>query len=589
MSEDHRAIRSPGLIAVFRARGWALCSVGVVYQALLLLVVGPISAGAWSFAVARASGSSAVVNSALTRLVTTPVSVLALALAALAAISVERVAVAATAAVVVNPEQGAWDALTGADKHLGELLRIALWQFWLLLLYSLPALALAGGAYLIAFGPRGPVSAYARNPNGLYWIGGVLGVVLVSMWVYLALRWVFSVQAFVEQGYRGRAALRRSRELTAGRWVRIGGSIAALVLGLMLAGVVVSLVSRLAVMSASGSVGWLAVWLAVNSMLSAALAVLIFSALQALVMSRYLRARSRSIAPSSAERAGRAPWTAIGLIVLAAATVGALGVLVVSVTLGGPIAPTQIELIAHRAGEAYAPENTVAAVEQARKDNADRLEFDVQRTSDGQLVVVHDADLLRLSGKDISVGGSTLAEVQAVDIGKGQHVPTLIEFLDAAGDTPLALEIKTHPGDKQSTEEVVTLLQARGAIDRTVLLSLDPAITDLAHRKEPRLRTADLVSVAIGQVPLLPSDVIAPTSSMASTLFVSAAHSAGRKVWVWSLTDDAMVREAAMRGVDGIITSDVPRTREVLAEMGALSAEEVRARRVSDLLDALAN
>ena len=52
---------------------------------------------------------------------------------------------------------------------------------------------------------------------------------------------------------------------------------------------------------------------------------------------------------------------------------------------------------AHRGASAYAPENTIPAFEQAIEMWADGVEFDVQRTSDGQLVVIHDETITRTS------------------------------------------------------------------------------------------------------------------------------------------------------------------------------------------------
>ena len=256
-----------------------------------------------------------------------------------------------------------------------------------------------------------------------------------------------------------------------------------------------------------------------------------------------------------------------------------------------PVDVARIEVIAHRAGEAYAPENSLAAVATARKDGASRLEFDVQRTSDDHIVVIHDADLLRIAGKDVTVANSTLAELQRIDIGSGfdpsfadERIPTLVQFLDAAGDTPLALEVKTHAKDEQTTREVVALLQKRGAIDRTVLISLDPELTALAHSIDPKLLTGDLVSVGAGESFRLPSEVIAPSSGIATTQFVSGAHAEGKKVWVWTLQEEALVRQAAVRGVDGIITSDVIATRKALDAMDDLTPAETARQRLTDLL-----
>ncbi|MBI5202755.1 MAG: glycerophosphodiester phosphodiesterase, partial [Elusimicrobia bacterium] len=44
-------------------------------------------------------------------------------------------------------------------------------------------------------------------------------------------------------------------------------------------------------------------------------------------------------------------------------------------------------LIAHRGASGHAPENTMASFKKALKMGADSIEFDVQQTRDGRLVV----------------------------------------------------------------------------------------------------------------------------------------------------------------------------------------------------------
>lgn len=58
------------------------------------------------------------------------------------------------------------------------------------------------------------------------------------------------------------------------------------------------------------------------------------------------------------------------------------------------------EIIAHRGASADAPENTLAAIQLAWQQGADAAEIDVQRTSDGQLVAIHDETTLRTGGGD---------------------------------------------------------------------------------------------------------------------------------------------------------------------------------------------
>ena len=438
------------------------------------------------------------------------------------------------------------------------------------------------------FGVRDPVAAWARGSQALITIGAALAVVLLVLWAYLSLRWAFATAAFVEHGYRGRAALRRSRELTSGHWLRLGAGIAALsVAAVLVAGVVQGLARSTAVgLGSDAGFTALALLIGLNFLLGLLSLLVLFVALNSLVLAAYCGAYPQRPTPLEARgKLGRA-WTVAGLVAIAAAAVGVAGVVWTALLAARPVDPAQVELIAHRAGEAHAPENSLAAVRQARLDRADRLEFDVQRTADDRIVVIHDADLVRLSGQDVVVAKSTLQQVQAVDIGEGERVPTLEEFLDAAGNTPLALEVKTHPKDEQTTREVVALLQRRGEVPKTVLMSLDPKLTALARNLEPDLVTADLVSVAAGGIYLLPSDVIAPSDSLLSANLVFLAHTAGKRVWVWAVEDDALLREAVLRGVDGVIASDIPAARRVIEAMPEVSRADIVRDRVNEVIGA---
>ena len=51
---------------------------------------------------------------------------------------------------------------------------------------------------------------------------------------------------------------------------------------------------------------------------------------------------------------------------------------------------------AHRGASAYAPENTLEAIELALRMGADGIELDVHRTRDGKLVVIHDLSLIHI-------------------------------------------------------------------------------------------------------------------------------------------------------------------------------------------------
>src|SRR5690606_3104315 len=137
------------------------------------------------------------------------------------------------------------------------------------------------------------------------------------------------------------------------------------------------------------------------------------------------------------------------------------------------------EVIAHRGASGYAPENTLAAVEAADRLDTTWVEVDVQRTADGELVLVHDTTLERTTDAEEvfpdrapwDVADFTAEEIARLDAGSwfgeefaGEPVPTLGEALATleANDQKLLLELKDpelYPGIE---EEVLAELAEAG-------------------------------------------------------------------------------------------------------------------------------
>ena len=98
-------------------------------------------------------------------------------------------------------------------------------------------------------------------------------------------------------------------------------------------------------------------------------------------------------------------------------------------------------------GEQNRPENSLAGFRAAVEKNFG-IELDVHLTKDGHLVVHHDDSLKRLTGVDIRIADSTLAEVRACKLPNGEPIPTYDEVLDVvAGRIPMVVEVKTEKGN----------------------------------------------------------------------------------------------------------------------------------------------
>jgi glycerophosphoryl diester phosphodiesterase len=123
----------------------------------------------------------------------------------------------------------------------------------------------------------------------------------------------------------------------------------------------------------------------------------------------------------------------------------------------------QDQLIAHRGASAYAPENTLAAMREAKKRGARWVEIDVKLTRDGHPVIIHDHRVDRTTNGTGLVAGMTLQDIRALDAGSwfdpafaGEKVPTFEELIETvlALDLGLQVELKPTPGDDAQTAEI---------------------------------------------------------------------------------------------------------------------------------------
>ena len=101
-----------------------------------------------------------------------------------------------------------------------------------------------------------------------------------------------------------------------------------------------------------------------------------------------------------------------------------------------------MRIIAHRGAKGLAPENTIASIKAGAQSEADAIEFDIRLSSDGRLVLMHDASLERTHGVKRKVHHMRASEIKKVQSPEGHGVPTLEEALRAAGDKPLFIEGK---------------------------------------------------------------------------------------------------------------------------------------------------
>ncbi|GGJ26294.1 glycerophosphodiester phosphodiesterase [Streptomyces brasiliensis] len=252
-------------------------------------------------------------------------------------------------------------------------------------------------------------------------------------------------------------------------------------------------------------------------------------------------------------------------------------------------------IVAHRGASAYAPENTLPAVDEAARLGFSWVENDVQRTRDGELVVLHDDSLKRTTNAEEvfpgrapwKVGDFTAAEIARLDAGSwfgpayaGTRVPTLKQYMRRVehNHEKLLLEIKNpelYPGIERQT---LGLLSNEGWLDRAhadrlIVQSFSADSLRTVHDLKPGLTTGLLGTPPAGDLHTYArfTDLINPSYGSIAPGYVTTVHALhgphGKplRVFVWTVDDATTARTVARYGVDGIITNKPDVVREALS------------------------
>ena len=240
-------------------------------------------------------------------------------------------------------------------------------------------------------------------------------------------------------------------------------------------------------------------------------------------------------------------------------------------------------IIAHRAGAADAPENTLVALKRVIKDGvANIAEIDVTLTLDGELVIAHDKDLMRQSNDPRIIAETIYEDFSTVDIGgwfgpefKGLHLSRLEEFLTVADENiPMIVEFK-HGKDTNLVEKTVKLVQRLEMEDKVILMSLELYEVRKVQELAPDIKVGYFASVEVGDLRKLDDvDIMAVKDHIAKPEFVRDIHEQGGELYVWTIDDKMRVMELIEMGVDGIITNDPSLVADIIRRFKAFTPEQ---------------
>jgi len=218
---------------------------------------------------------------------------------------------------------------------------------------------------------------------------------------------------------------------------------------------------------------------------------------------------------------------------------------------------------AHRGASGVAPENTLAAFQEALKQGAHGIELDVHLSSDGIPVVIHDETVDRTTNGRGVVCDMPVGDLRCLDAGcwfdsrfAGEKIPLLSEVLDWAGDRlKLNLEIKAFAAGTKILELLPDFPKA------------EVVISSFQHRLLRRLRQShatlplaflsdsSLWHLALRQAAQCGAQSWHPRIDRLSRAMLRQAHQRGLLVYPWTVDDPAQIRSLQQHGVDGVFTN----------------------------------
>ena len=245
------------------------------------------------------------------------------------------------------------------------------------------------------------------------------------------------------------------------------------------------------------------------------------------------------------------------------------------------LATSKVVPFAHRGAGLLAPENTLAAFKHAIALGYPVIETDIQASRDGTLYAFHDADLIRLTGENLTIGALKDVDIDRIMVQGSHPIPKLADVFEAFPDTCFNLDAKTWP----AVVPMSVLIQKMNASRRVCIGSFSEArikavLSHLGPDTSHSLGTAGAIRFFFAALAGLRQTFTAscvqfPVRYKGVTMInarnLEFAHRTGLKVHVWTVNDAPTMTSLLDLGVDGLMTDDCALLRSVLEQRGIWS------------------
>ena len=221
--------------------------------------------------------------------------------------------------------------------------------------------------------------------------------------------------------------------------------------------------------------------------------------------------------------------------------------------------------IGHRGSKGYIAENTIESINHAILLGVDGIEIDIFKCLSGELVLSHENNLKRLTGKSAQLEKLTLNELKKFLVFGKYKIPTLTDVLTII-KTPLFVNIELKGLNiAQATSKIISDISTSTSwsLEHFIVSSFNWDELELFRSIDKNTPVGVLVSKsmsineAIEFGKKINAQVIHPNFKLLNDKAVKKIKNNGFKIYTWTVNDEDDINFMKKLKVDGII-SDYP-------------------------------
>lgn len=212
--------------------------------------------------------------------------------------------------------------------------------------------------------------------------------------------------------------------------------------------------------------------------------------------------------------------------------------------------------VARRGASGYYPGNTIAAFEKAIEIDCDVIEFDIHKTKDGHIMVMHDHNVAKTTEGLGNIRDLTLKQIKMFHKPNGESVPTLQGVFDLIKNKKkMMLDIK----DNDMEKEVLKIIDDNDLEEDVIIDSDIPKVIKKIKQINPKIHvyfggiTKDNYKKIIQQAKKINAEMVKVQNIFVNKNLVNEAHKNKVGVYVWGAEEIEDIKKILNLNVDAIV------------------------------------